>query len=300
VTSPTLVQADLPLPLYVRGKVRDVYASGGYLLLVATDRISAFDRVLPTQIPGKGRVLTQLSAFWFEKTKPLFPNHMVSTDWSFIVRRLPALRGADPATYAGRAMLVRHTHRIDVECVVRGYLTGSAWEEYGHAGTVAGHRLPAGLRNGDRFAEPMFTPATKSPDGHDDNITFERMAESVGLPAASAMRNASLALYRFAADRARRSGLLLADTKFEFGVRSGQLTLIDEALTPDSSRYWDANQYPGSLVQYDKQFVRDYLNQIGWNHEPPVPELPAEVVESTRGRYLETLERLTKNTLRSP
>jgi phosphoribosylaminoimidazole-succinocarboxamide synthase len=290
---PTLIRADLPLPLYVRGKVRDVYASGDYLLLVATDRISAFDHVLPTQIPGKGRVLTQLSAFWFEKTKPLFPNHMVSADWNFIVGRLPALRGADPETYGGRAMLVRRTHRIDVECVVRGYLTGSAWEEYTHAGTVAGHHLPAGLRNGDRFAEPMFTPATKSADGHDENITFERMAESVGLPLASAMRNASLALYRFAADHARRSGLLLADTKFEFGVRNGQLMLIDEALTPDSSRYWDASQYPESLVQYDKQFVRDYLNQIGWNHEPPVPELPAEVVQATRERYMETFRRLT-------
>ncbi|MGH2348419.1 MAG: phosphoribosylaminoimidazolesuccinocarboxamide synthase [bacterium] len=289
----TLVQADLPLPLYVRGKVRDVYASGDYLLLVATDRISAFDLVLPTQIPGKGRVLTELSAFWFEKTKPLVPNHMVSPDWEFIARRLPTLRDADPEAYAGRTMLVRHTHRIDIECVVRGYLTGSAWEEYRQAGTVAGHRLPTGLGNGDRFPQPMFTPATKSADGHDENITFERMAESIGLPVASAMQSASLALYRFAADHARRSGLLLADTKFEFGVRSGQLILIDEALTPDSSRYWDASQYPGSLVQYDKQFVRDYLNQIGWNHEPPVPELPAEVVEATRARYLETFRRLT-------
>jgi phosphoribosylaminoimidazole-succinocarboxamide synthase len=292
--SPLLAQADLPLPVYVRGKVRDVYASGDYLLLVATDRISAFDHVLPTQIPGKGSVLTQLSAFWFEKTRPLFPNHMVSTDWDFIIRRLPALGNADPDAYAGRTMLVRHTHRIDIECVVRGYLTGSAWEEYRHAGTVAGRRLPAGLRNGDRFPEPLFTPATKSADGHDENITFERMAESIGLPLASAMRNSSLALYRFAADHARRRGLLLADTKFEFGVRNGQLVLIDEALTPDSSRYWDAAQYPASLVQYDKQFVRDYLNQIGWNHEPPVPALPAHVIEATQERYMETLARLTK------
>ena len=290
-----LSQADLPLPLYARGKVRDVYATGEYLLIVATDRISAFDHVLPTQIPGKGTVLTQLSAFWFEKTRPLLANHMVSADWDFIVRRLPALREVDRNVYAGRSMLVRHCHRIDIECVVRGYLTGSAWEEYRHAGTVAGHALTAGLRNGDRFAEPMFTPATKSAGGHDENIAFERMADIVGLPLATTLRDASLALYRFAADHARHSGLLLADTKFEFGLRNGRLTLIDEVLTPDSSRYWDAAQYPGSLVQYDKQFVRDYLTEIGWNHEPPAPELPAEVVEATRDRYLETLARLTRD-----
>ncbi len=289
----SLYQADLPLPLYTRGKVRDVYTSGDYLLIVATDRLSAFDHVLPTQIPGKGTVLTQLSAFWFEKTRPLLANHMVSAEWDFIVRRLPALRQADRAAYEGRTMLVRHCHRIDIECVVRGYLTGSAWEEYRAAGTVAGRPLPEGLRNGDRFPQPIFTPATKSTHGHDENITFERMAELVGTSTATALRDASLALYRFAADHARRSGLLLADTKFEFGLRNGLLTLIDEALTPDSSRYWDAGRYPSSLVQFDKQFVRDYLNQIGWNHEPPVPELPPEVVEATQARYAETLARLT-------
>lgn len=293
----SLVRADLSLPLYVRGKVRDVYASGEYLLIVATDRISAFDHVLPTQIPGKGTVLTQLSAFWFEKTKPMIANHMVSADWDFMVRRIPDLADAGREAYAGRTMLVRHHHRIDIECVVRGYLMGSAWEEYRRAGTVAGHKLPAGLRQGDRFAQPLFTPATKSVHGHDENITFERMAEVVGFAVASAMRNASLALYRFAADHARRSGLLLADTKFEFGVRNGQLALIDEALTPDSSRYWDAAQYPAALVQYDKQFVRDYLNRIGWNHEPPVPALPDDVVDATRSRYLETYRRLTGRTL---
>jgi phosphoribosylaminoimidazole-succinocarboxamide synthase len=293
----SLVRADLSLPLYTRGKVRDVYASGEYLLIVATDRLSAFDHVLPTQIPGKGTVLTQLSAFWFEKTRPMIPHHMVSTDWEFIVRRVPELRDADRQAYAGRTMLVRHHHRIDVECVVRGYLTGSAWDEYQHAGTVAGHRLPAGLPHGARLTQPLFTPATKSAHGHDENITFERMADAVGFAVASAMRNASLALYRFAADHARRSGLLLADTKFEFGVRNGQLALIDEALTPDSSRYWDLSQYPSALVPYDKQFVRDYLNRIGWNHEPPVPDLPDDVVEATRARYLETYRRLTGRTL---
>ncbi|HEY3248646.1 MAG TPA: phosphoribosylaminoimidazolesuccinocarboxamide synthase [bacterium] len=290
----TLVQADLPLPLYARGKVRDVYTSGEYLLIVATDRISAFDHVLPTQIPEKGTVLTQLSAFWFEKTRPLVANHMVSADWEFIVRRLPVLQQARREAYAGRTMLVRHCHRIDIECVVRGYLTGSAWEEYRLAGTVAGRPMLAGMRNGDRFAQPVFTPATKSAQGHDENISFDRMTDMIGAPMAIALRDASLALYRFAADHARRSGLLLADTKFEFGVRNGQLTLIDEALTPDSSRYWDAAQYPSSLVQFDKQFVRDYLNQVGWNHEPPVPELPADVVAATQQRYQETLTRLTR------
>lgn len=288
-----VVQTALSLPLYTRGKVRDVYAADGYLLIVATDRLSAFDHVLPTPIPDKGRVLTQLSAFWFERTRDLVPNHLVSTDLAEIVELVPETGQADPEILAGRTMLVRLCVRFDVECVVRGFITGSAWDEYRRGGTVAGIVLPAGLRNGDRLPEPIFTPATKAAHGHDQNISFEQMAHIVGSETAASLRETSLALYQRAAEHARTRGLLLADTKFEFGLLDGRITLIDEALTPDSSRYWDAAQYPQALVPFDKQYVRDYLNASGWNHEPPAPALPVEVVEATRRRYLETLERVT-------
>lgn len=289
----SVVQTALSLPLYTRGKVRDVYAADGYLLIVATDRLSAFDHVLPTPIPDKGRVLTQLSAFWFERTRDLVPNHLVSTDLAEIVELVPETGQADPEILAGRTMLVRLCVRFDVECVVRGFITGSAWDEYRRGGTVAGIVLPAGLRNGDRLPEPIFTPATKAAHGHDQNISFEQMAHIVGSETAASLRETSLALYQRAAEHARTRGLLLADTKFEFGLLDGRITLIDEALTPDSSRYWDAAQYPQALVPFDKQYVRDYLNASGWNHEPPAPALPVEVVEATRRRYLETLERVT-------
>lgn len=288
-----VVQTALSLPLYTRGKVRDVYAADGYLLIVATDRLSAFDHVLPTPIPDKGRVLTQLSAFWFERTRDLVPNHLVSTDLAEIVELVPETGQADPEILAGRTMLVRLCVRFDVECVVRGFITGSAWDEYRRGGTVAGIVLPAGLRNGDRLPEPIFTPATKAAHGHDQNISFEQMAHIVGSETAASLRETSLALYQRAAEHARTRGLLLADTKFEFGLLDGRITLIDEVLTPDSSRYWDAAQYPQALVPFDKQYVRDYLNASGWNHEPPAPALPVEVVEATRRRYLETLERVT-------
>ncbi len=291
--SRAVVQTALSLPLYRRGKVRDVYEADGKLLIVATDRLSAFDHVLPTPIPDKGRILTHLSAFWFGATADIVPNHMLATAWNEIAARVPQIARDDRELLEGRAMLVRRCERIDVECVVRGYITGSAWDEYRRTGAVAGAQMPPGLEHGDAFPEPIFTPATKSGHGHDENITFAQMADLVGMETTRDLRDVSLVLYRRAADHARRCGLILADTKFEFGIAGGGIVLIDEALTPDSSRYWDTGQYPQSLASYDKQYVRDYLNRIGWDHEPPVPELPLDVVEATRERYLETLSRLT-------
>ena len=292
--TPTIQETRLDLPLHTRGKVRDVYrVDPDQLLIVATDRLSAFDHVLPTPIPDKGRILTQLSAFWFSRTGALVRNHTQSADLEEITRAVPALREVSPDLYAGRTMLAERCERIDVECVVRGYLTGSALEDYGASGMVAGIRLPAGLRNGDRLPEPIFTPATKAAHGHDQNITYEQMKGLLGAHTAARVRDTSLALYEFAARHAQARALILADTKFEFGWSDGALVLIDEALTPDSSRYWDAAAYPASLASFDKQYVRDHLNRIRWNHEPPAPALPAEIVEATRDRYLETYRRLT-------
>ncbi len=288
-----ITQTSLALPLYRRGKVRDVYEAGPRLLIVASDRISAFDHVLPTPVPDKGRVLTALSAFWFTRTRHIIPNHMITAEPGVIMTDVPGLGEDDLPALAGRSMLVHRCERIDVECVVRGYLTGSAWEEYRRAGAVAGIPLPAGLRNGDPLAEPIFTPATKAASGHDANITSAMVVDVLGEAVARDLEEISVRLYRFAAGHAARCGLILADTKFEFGRMDGQLVLIDEALTPDSSRYWDAASYPESLVAFDKQFVRDYLNTLGWNREPPAPALPAEVVEATQQRYLETYRRLT-------
>ncbi len=284
-----VAETALPLPSYRRGKVRDVYAVGGDLLLVATDRISAFDCVLPTPVPEKGRVLTALSAFWFVRTASIVPNHLITYRPDEIAQRA----AIDVASLAGRAMLVHRCERIDVECVVRGYLTGSAWEEYRRTGAVAGIGLPEGLHNGDPLPEPIFTPATKASSGHDQNITYAQLVQTVGPQVARALRESSIRLYTFAAIHAARCGLILADTKFEFGCRYGRLLLIDEALTPDSSRYWDAASYPWSLVPFDKQYVRDYLNGLGWNHEPPAPALPPDVADATRARYIETYQRLT-------
>lgn len=289
----TLTESHLDLPLYMRGKVRDVYAAGDALLIVATDRISAFDHVLPTPIPDKGRVLTQLSAFWFGQMANIVRTHVIASSPDAIRSRIPGLREVPPEAVDGRAMLVERCERFDVECVVRGYLTGSAFEEYRQSGSVAGIPLPEGLQNGDRLPEPIFTPATKAAHGHDENITLERMAGLLGYATADALRVISLMLYRRAALHTQNRGLILADTKFEFGSRDGEIVLIDEALTPDSSRYWDAAVYPGTLVAFDKQYVRDYLNRIGWNHEPPAPALPPDVVAATRERYVETYRRLT-------
>ena len=291
--SRAVVETHLPLPLYRRGKVRDVYEADGNLLIVATDRLSAFDHVLPTPIPGKGRILTRLSEFWFNFTPHIVPNHMITTDVGEISEAAEDLVDVDRTLLEGRTMLVRKCQRIDVECVVRGYITGSAWDEYRRTGMVADERLPRGLRNGDMLPQPIFTPATKASHGHDENLTFAQMEDVVGRKMAQNLRELSLALYWRAAAHARQVGLVLADTKFEFGLADEQVVLIDEVLTPDSSRYWDAAQYPESLASFDKQFVRDYLNQVGWNHEPPVPSLPDDVVDATQQRYLETCARLT-------
>lgn len=297
----TIQETRLDLPLHTRGKVRDVYrVDPELLLIVATDRLSAFDHVLPTPIPGKGQILTQLSAFWFSRTDTITRNHLRSADVAEIAAIVPSLCEVRPEIYAGRTMLVRRCERIDVECVVRGYLTGSAMEEYAETGSVAGIHLPAGLRNGDRLPEPIFTPATKATHGHDQNITFAQMEEMLGARDAAHLRDVSLALYSFAAHQAQSRTLILADTKFEFGWSGGELVLIDEALTPDSSRYWDASSYPQSLASFDKQYVRDYLNRIGWNHEPPAPALPPAVVDATRGRYFETYRRLTGQGIAPP
>jgi len=294
-----VVVTDLPLRLIARGKVRDVYqvrddTFGDCLLIVATDRISAFDHILPTPIPDKGRILTQLSAFWFEHLRAICPNHLITTDFA----QMPHAVQPHAALLDGRAMLVRRARRLDVECVVRGYLAGSGWVDYRRDGAVCGVALPAGLQEGARLLSPVFTPATKAASGHDQNITFDQVCGRVGADLAARLRQISLALYTWAHDYAAPRGLLLADTKFEFGLVDGpsgeELLLIDEALTPDSSRYWDAEAYgAGSLVPLDKQFVRNYLIQIGWNREPPPPVLPAEVVAATRERYREAYRRLT-------
>ncbi len=293
-TAPVIISTDLPLPLYARGKVRDVYEAGEALLIVATDRISAFDHILPTPIPDKGRVLTQLSAFWFDETRAIAANHFITVNPD----GMPDAIRPHAVALGGRAMLVRRARRVDVECVARGYLAGSAWQAYRREGSICGIRLPQGLREGDALPEPIFTPATKATSGHDENITFDGVQRLVGRLLAERLRDLTLALYRCAHEVAAARGLVLADTKFEFGLIPGptaeELILIDEALTPDSSRYWDAAERArGSLVALDKQFVRNYLIQIGWNREPPVPALPADVVAATRGRYLETYQRLT-------
>jgi len=281
-----ITETHLDLPLFSRGKVRDTYQlDAGRLLIVATDRISAFDFVLPTGIPDRGRVLTQLSLFWFTRTGDVIENHLVGESYDGL-----------PAELSGRAMVVRRAARIDFECVVRGYLAGSAWAEYRRQGTMAGEPLPAGLRESERLPEPIFTPATKAETGHDENVTFDRLQSDVGRELAGRLRDASLRLYAEAAAHAERQGLILADTKFEFGLVDDRLILIDEALTPDSSRFWDAASWEvGRTPQsFDKQFVRDWLaDQSGWDRVSTPPPLPDDVVEQTRQRYLTAYERLT-------
>ena len=285
-----LTQTHLELPLFSRGKVRDTYQLDGQrLLMVSTDRISAFDYVLPTAIPDRGRVLTQLSAFWFEKTRDVVPNHLLATSYD----------GLTPDV-EGRCMVVKRATRIDFECVVRGYLAGSAWAEYRASGTMAGEPLPEGLRESEKLPEPLFTPATKADAGHDENVTFERMRSEVGAELADRLKDVSMRLYDEAARHAQQKALILADTKFEFGLIDGELVLIDEALTPDSSRYWDAKTYEvgTSPESFDKQFVRDWLtNRSGWDRDSLPPPLPDDVVEQTRERYLAAFERLTGRSL---
>jgi len=281
------------VPLRSRGKVRDLYQFGDRLFIIATDRLSAFDVVLPTPIPDKGRVLTQLSLFWFDKLQDVIPNHVLSAT------EFPAELAVYKSELAGRAMLCRRAKPLPVECVVRGYLSGSAWKDYRATGKVCGITLPAGLRESERLPEPIFTPATKATTGHDENIPFDGMVARVGGPLAEELRAVSLELYRRAAAHAEPRGIILADTKFEFGRMAGQTIWIDEALTPDSSRFWPAEGYQPGKAQpsFDKQYVRDYLEQIGWNKQPPGPELPPEVVAATRSKYREAYRKLTGHEL---
>ena len=278
------------LKLRGRGKVRDIYEVGNDLLIVATDRLSAFDVVIPTPIPDKGKVLTQLSVFWFEKLHGIVPNHILTaTDFT-----------GDLAPYAtelaGRSMLVKRTEPIPIECVVRGYLSGSGWKDYQKTGKVCGIPLAAGLTESAQLPEPIFTPSTKATTGHDENISFEEAATTIGESLALRLRDVSIEIYKRAAAYAAARGIIIADTQFEFGIGPGQeLIWIDEALTPDSSRFWPADEYEPGRAQpsFDKQYVRDYLERIGWNKQPPAPALPAEVVAATRARYREAYERIT-------
>ncbi len=290
---PVLLQTDFPeLELFASGKVRDVYQVGSdHLLFVATDRISAFDYVLATGIPHKGRVLTQISLFWFDFLKDVVPNHVVTAD----VARYPAEVQKYADHLRGRSMLVRRADMFPVEFVVRGYLSGSGWKEYKATGSVCGIQLPGGLRESDELPEPIFTPATKATTGHDENISFEQMTKLVDPQDARQLRDLSLDIYRRAAVYARQKGIIIADTKFEFGRTAAGITIADEVLTPDSSRFWPADKYsPGMSQQsYDKQYVRDYLEEIRWNKQPPAPALPAEVARKTSDKYVEAYRRLT-------
>jgi phosphoribosylaminoimidazole-succinocarboxamide synthase len=299
----TVAATDLPFPLKLRGKVRDVYDLGDALLMVATDRVSAFDVVLPNPVPRKGEVLTLISAWWFARTREQVPNHVLSVDPDVIVDRYPAL-AAHRAVWARRSTLVRKLQPFPVECVVRGYLSGSAWKEYREHGTLAGEPLPAGLRESDPLPAPLFSPATKAETGHDENIPFARMAEIVGAEAADRLRALSFTLYQAGRETGERAGIIIADTKFEFGTDSdGTIRVMDEMLTPDSSRFWPADRYqPGrGQPSLDKQPLRDWLEvetAAGrWNKQAPGPELPAEVVEETSRRYQDAFQRLTGRTL---
>lgn len=310
---PYLLEADLPgLPLRHRGKVRDVFdiprerlpegtppgaaPNGEYLLMVATDRLSAFDVVLPDPIPGKGEMLCQISNFWFGKTAHLMPNHLTGIDVASV---LP--EGVDPAPYLKRSVVTRKLKPVPVEAIARGYLIGSGWKDYQRTGKVGGIKLPDGLQQAEKLAEPIFTPSTKAAVGdHDENIDFDAMVRLVGAELAERVRDATLRIYRFAADYAAQRGILLADTKFEFGTdANGRLYIMDEMLTPDSSRYWPADEYRVGISppSYDKQFVRDYLETLDWNKRAPGPNVPANVIAATSAKYAEALQRLADITL---
>ncbi len=279
--------------LHAQGKVRDIFEAGpDHLLMVATDRISAFDVVLPQPVPAKGQVLTGLSLYWFDRTRHIVPNHVIRAD----AGRFPEPFRADADELAGRAMLVKRAKVVPIECVARGYLSGSGLKEYRASGRVCGIQLPEGLVESDRLPEPIFTPATKEASGHDVNISLDEMADRIGRGLAERLKEVTLALYGFASAHALERGIVLADTKFEFGFAGGDLILIDEALTPDSSRFWPADRYEpgGPQPSFDKQFVRDWLDASGWNHEPPPPDLPTEVVEQTAARYREAYEGITE------
>jgi len=293
MTQGILRESDLPgVKLLKRGKVRDVYDLGDKLLIVASDRISAYDVVMEDPIPDKGRILTQMSLFWFDRISHIVPNHVISSDPHQYPR--PCDQFADQLR--GRSMLVRKALPLPVECIVRGYLSGSGWKEYEEKGSVCGIKLPEGLKESQELPEPIFTPSTKAEEGiHDENIKFEGAAEIIGQDLAERVREISLAIYCYGRDYARERGIIIADTKFEFGVCDGQLILIDEVLTPDSSRFWPADEYEPGRPQrsFDKQFLRDYLTETGWEKQPPPPRLPREIVWKTREKYLEALRRIT-------
>ncbi|HMJ65631.1 MAG TPA: phosphoribosylaminoimidazolesuccinocarboxamide synthase [Candidatus Binatia bacterium] len=296
MASQPLLQIDLPgIPRVKSGKVREMFDLGDSLLMVATDRISAFDCIMPNGIPRKGEVLTQISHFWFERFASIVPNHLLARGSDPLPARLQAFR----SQLERRSMIVKKAKPLAIECVVRGYLAGSGWKEYRKCQTVCGLKLPRGLVESSELAEPIFTPATKAESGHDENISFEKADEIVGPDLALQARAASLRLYKDARAYARERGIIIADTKFEFGLFDGQLILIDEVLTPDSSRFWPADQYkPGrSQSSFDKQFVRDYLETLDWDKTPPAPALPPEVVEKTQVKYLEAYKRLTGRAL---
>lgn len=288
-----LLQTDFPeLELHASGKVRDVYVlDRERLLFVATDRISAFDYVLATGIPHKGRVLTQISLFWFDLLRDLVPNHLITAD----INQYPASLQKYADQLRGRSMIVTRAEMFPVECVVRGYISGSAWKEYKTTGQVCGIELPRGLRESDRLPEPIFTPATKAPTGHDENVSFSEMTRLVGPEVSRQLRDLSVAIYVRAAEYARQKGIIIADTKFEFGRTAQGITLADEVLTPDSSRFWPADKYASGSSQesFDKQYVRDYLEEIRWNKQPPAPALPAEVARRTSEKYVEAYHLLT-------
>jgi len=293
ILDPVLLRTDYPeLELHASGKVRDVYnLDNDHLLFVATDRISAFDYVLATGIPHKGQVLTQLSLFWFDFLKDIVPNHLVTAD----VNRYPAAIRSHADELRGRSMMVMRAEMFPVECVARGYLSGSGWKEYKATGTVCGIQLPAGLKESEQLPQPIFTPATKATTGHDINISFEEMCKLVDPELSRQLRDLTLGIYKKAADYARQRGIIIADTKFEFGQTAKGITLADEVLTPDSSRFWPADSYQPGKAQdsYDKQYVRDYLEEIRWNKQPPAPALPLEVARRTSEKYLEAYRQLT-------
>ena len=303
-TSPSvLLNTDLPLPLFIRGKVRDTYDLGNQLLIIATDRISAFDFVLPCGIPNKGLVLNQLSVFWFRQTADLMPNHLVEEvdDVHCLDTYIPEEnRFPYPPYLTGRSMVVKKLRRIPIECVVRGYLSGSGWSEYQQYGAICEIALPKGLQESQELPQPLFTPTTKAESGHDQPLTVDEMTRLVGEALAGELKEKSLAIYSYAREYARTRGIIIADTKMEFGLDNDKLILIDELLTPDSSRFWDASQYKVGQSQpsYDKQPVRDWLVQSGWNKEPPAPMLPPEVIEATTKRYEQAYERLAGRKLR--
>jgi phosphoribosylaminoimidazole-succinocarboxamide synthase len=283
------------IELYARGKVRDVYAAGKHLVIVATDRLSAFDYILPTPIPDKGKVLTAMTLFWLEQLQDIVPNHFVSSD----VNEYPAEFHPYRDQLEGRSMLVQRARMVEVECVARGYVSGSGWKDYLREGRICGIELPAGLRESDQIREPIFTPASKAQSGHDENISFETVAQQISLPLASRLRDLTLAIYKRAAQYAETRGIIIADTKFEFGFVGDELVLADEVLTPDSSRFWPRASYQpgGPQPSFDKQYVRDYLESIRWEKKPPAPALPLEVMERTSEKYREAYRVLTGKSL---